>query len=300
MFLGLSALLRDNKLEIAMSDDNTESNVKSHYNGGICLALAVISAFIFLVDVSMFPCRDGVCGYGDRFLNSIINFIQPVWPVTVIVIVYLLKSVVLKVLDSNITFRHKGSEVQIGGLNENQDAMVAKARSDDLRADEISLEKPSENLEPKPTDDELEIYMVGDINGNPYLKENVLYVAQFLIDKKFHTHKKTLAYLTVEFSKLRMEKEFLVLYFASYGSQLSILDFLNSVPKFDEGFARNLFEEKRKTNDRIKNMKYEQYIGFLTNNNLVESNNGMMNITAKGTEFLTFLTKTGYTLYRND
>lgn len=92
------------------------------------------------------------------------------------------------------------------------------------------------------------------------------------------------------FSFLLLNYIFYKTYNNIFGSQISLLVYLS---KIHEGKVESLIEfynqGKLQNQEIYSNIKFEAYLGFLVNNDLIKKKNECYNITPLGRDFLKFL-----------
>jgi hypothetical protein len=91
----------------------------------------------------------------------------------------------------------------------------------------------------------------------------------------------------------QLQMEFLNIYYLIYGSQINILRHLNSLAMGDTQIAlQSFYDNAKKTNPNFPfGYKFEQYMFFLLNHNLINEKNGNFVITEFGRDFLTYIIK---------
>ena len=81
-----------------------------------------------------------------------------------------------------------------------------------------------------------------------------------------------------------------------WGSQLNLLDYINSQPTQHPEALRVFYNSGAAQYPLIySGYPFEQWLGFLKDQLLIRENKGLVGITVRGREFLTYLTTTGLT-----
>lgn len=89
-------------------------------------------------------------------------------------------------------------------------------------------------------------------------------------------------------------KHFEQLYFAIYGSQLQILQHLNTLPQETKDSIKRYYDYAVEQYPKFyENYTYEEYINFLFSSSLITEKNGSIGITIMGVDFLKYLTEVG-------
>lgn len=96
------------------------------------------------------------------------------------------------------------------------------------------------------------------------------------------------------FSVVYIEYLFLNVYRIIWGSQINLLDHLNTQDGQSREALRIFYDlGASQYPDVYKNYSYDQWLGFLKDQVLLREDNGMLRITVRGREFLLYLTRSG-------
>ncbi len=112
--------------------------------------------------------------------------------------------------------------------------------------------------------------------------------------KKNLTGPEVVPVLTKYFAVAYIEYLFLNIYRIIFGSQINLLDFLNT----QDGQSRETLKifydlAADQYADFYKNYPYDQWLGYLLGQVLLREDNGILRITIRGREFLLYLTRSG-------
>lgn len=94
---------------------------------------------------------------------------------------------------------------------------------------------------------------------------------------------------------LSIAYNFLDIYHIIFGSQLSLLDHLNTHQQQPIEALRVFYDSVAPRYPIYKEYSFEQWLAYLTTQLLIRVDNGLFNITNKGREFLSFLVQLGLT-----
>jgi len=112
--------------------------------------------------------------------------------------------------------------------------------------------------------------------------------------EKLTTQEQKIEQLTKYSITLYIIKHFEQLYFSIYGSQLHILQHLNTFPDETKDSLKRFYDYAvEKYPNFYENYSYDEYINFLFNLSLITEKNGTVGITIMGVDFLKYLTEVG-------
>lgn len=197
-----------------------------------------------------------------------------VWPILVLILSVIFMLTFKKDI-SNLIARISG--VKLPGFKATTEQEIINKPFDKVPSDELMKSFDSKFLleqEKKITDDLRGRNIIEDVEKNKIL----------------------IRFLAATQIQLTFER----LYSHIYGSQLNILQSLNSNPNGDtkDAIIQIYSQASQMYPEVYKTYSFDDYIGFMINFNLVEQKNGRYHITYIGKDFLTFIIQSGKSLIR--
>jgi hypothetical protein len=109
---------------------------------------------------------------------------------------------------------------------------------------------------------------------------------------KLSTSDEKIERLTNYGSLLYIMRHFDLLYNNIFGSQIRILEFVNSHSQITRESVKFIYENAKKNNSKFyENYSYDEYLDFLLAYNLIREDTRILNITILGLDFLKYLTE---------
>jgi len=109
---------------------------------------------------------------------------------------------------------------------------------------------------------------------------------------KLKTPDEQIERLTNYSSLLYIMRHFDVVYNNIFGSQIRILEYVNSHSRQTKDSVKFFYENAKKNHPKFyDNYLYEEYLNFLFVFNLIREDNGILNVTILGIDFLKYLTE---------
>ncbi len=134
-----------------------------------------------------------------------------------------------------------------------------------------------------------------------FIREKETEITQLLVNYKIYSDNEKISFLIRMAAEMNITLTFEKLYASIYGSQIRLLELLNT-----QSYGCENKEELKSFYDdaatRFPNVfdkySYNDYLNFLIMNKVITDNNGLICITHIGKEFLMYLIKTGKTSLR--
>ena len=146
--------------------------------------------------------------------------------------------------------------------------------------------------DPRKVADEL----LAQINVNPHMKFVQDSIEKELQAKNLPIDSETARVLLGYTAALGVGYDFQRIYSFIWGSQISILNFLNSAHSATRTVIQPFYDLAAiQYPDTFSSYTFEQYIDFLASQGLIQINNNLFTITFKGRSFLLFIVSQGYT-----
>lgn len=93
-------------------------------------------------------------------------------------------------------------------------------------------------------------------------------------------------------SLLYIMRHFDILYNNIFGSQIRILEYVNSHSEITRESVKFIYENTKKNHSKFfDNYSYDEYLDFLFTHTLIREDDGILNITILGIDFLKYLTE---------
>ena len=109
---------------------------------------------------------------------------------------------------------------------------------------------------------------------------------------KLKTSNEKIERLTNYGSLLYIMRHFDILYNNIFGSQIRILEYVNSHSQITPESVKFVYENAKKNHPKFyENYSYDEYLNFLFAYNLIRVDDGILNITILGLDFLKYLTE---------
>lgn len=114
------------------------------------------------------------------------------------------------------------------------------------------------------------------------------------LEKRKLTGSDAVPVLIKYFTVVYIEYLFSDIYRTIYGSQINLLDYLNSQGLQSRETLKIFYDiAMSQYGDLYKNYSYDQWLGYLKTQILLREDNGLFAITVRGREFLLYLTRSG-------
>lgn len=126
-------------------------------------------------------------------------------------------------------------------------------------------------------------------------------IKEDLKNRGINDETETIKVLTRHLAGTQVQLIFERIYTMIYGSQLLILQYLNTKTNGDtrESIIPSYNQVVEQYPETFKNYPFEEYMSFLLNFFLIEEKNNRLYITHIGRDFLTFITQSGKPLFKN-
>lgn len=111
--------------------------------------------------------------------------------------------------------------------------------------------------------------------------------------EKLETDKDKIERLKKYSTMLRIMRQFDLIYYSIFGSQIRILEKLNTLQPSTKDSLKIFYEHSKNSNPNFfENYSFDDYLNFLFSFNLIIENDGAIRITILGVDFLKYLSET--------